>query len=130
MRKPYKVALFTVVGAWALLMLVLSPQFLALHRETKSVLETFDRYSAALVSERFNEAYGQCGTEFHDALSYEQFVSMQRSFQTQFGSLSSVSRTAFELHEKGTPPQWRAVIDADLSYERKRLRFEFVFRKE
>jgi hypothetical protein len=111
-------------------MVVLSPQFVAAHRETKSVLQVFDRYSASLTRQRFEEAYEYCGADFRNAMSYNQFVSLHQSLQAEFGSLRSVQRSAYDVHGSGTPTYWRAVINADFVYDRKTLKFQYVFRKE
>jgi hypothetical protein len=121
---------FGIVAVWAAYMLALSPYFVALHRETKSVERAFAEYTNSLVNRRFSEAYSSCGTDFRSAMSYEQFVSTFETLQKQYGPLMSARRVAYEVHGSGKPVFWRAVIDADFAYEKKTLRFEFVFHKE
>ncbi len=127
---PARKILLLLFGLWVVLMLALSPQFLAVHRETKGVERTFSQYTDSLVKQRFDEAYMQCGTEFRDAMPYDQFASMYRSLQGEYGPLKSTKRIAYQVHGSGMPMLWRAVVDADLVYEKKSLRFEFVFHKE
>ena len=130
MKKPYRYILITLGAVWVIGMLVLSPEFVAAHRETKNVLRAFDQYSASLVNQRFDDAYNYCSVEFQNALPLDSFANVQRTLQTEFGPLRSVDRSALEVHGSGTPMKWRAVIDADLKYEKRTLRFEFVFHKE
>jgi hypothetical protein len=63
-------------------------------------------------------------------MPYDQFVRMYKSLQEEYGPLKSAKRVAYEIHGSGTPVYWRAVIDADLVYEKRSLRFKFVFHKE
>ncbi len=122
--------LLCAVGIWAIVMLVLSPQFVAAHRETRDVKRVFAEYTDSLVNDRLDDAYRQCGSDFRSAMSYDQFVSLYESMQRENGPLKSIKRGAYEVRGSGTPMLWRAVIDADLIYEKKIVRFEFVFHKE
>jgi hypothetical protein len=130
MKKPYRYGLWTLGGIWAIAMVALSPQFVAAHRETNNALQAFDGYSSSLVNQQFEEAYRQCGTDFHDAMPYDQFVNLQKSLQLQFGPLKSVRRSTYEVHGSGTPMHWRAVIDAEFIYQNKNLPFRLLFHKE
>jgi len=130
MKKGYRYGLYVLAGIWVVAMAALSPQFVAAHRETRDVLQAFDQYSSELVNQQFAEAYQHCGADFRTAMPFDQFVTLQKSLETQLGHLRSTKRTAYEVHGKGTPMSWRAVIDADMLYENKSLRFEFVFHKE
>ena len=130
MKKRYRYGLYVLGGIWMVAMAALSPQFVAAHRETKNVLKVFDQYSSALVNQQFAEAYQHCGTDFRKSMPFDQFVALQVSLESQLGRLRSTKRTAYEVHGRGTPMSWRAVIDADMLYEKKSLRFEFVFHKE
>lgn len=130
MKKPYKYALWTAGGIWAVAMIALSPQFVAARHETKSALAAFDAYSSSLVNQRFDEAYLSCGADFRNAIPYDQFVSLQQSLRERFGPLKSVHRSSYHIHGGGTPMEWTAAIDSDLVYEKKSLRFRFVFHKE
>src|SRR5439155_13589630 len=128
MKNSYKYGMYALGGIWAVVMIALSPQFVAAHRETKNVLQGFDQYSAALVNQQFDEAFTHCGTDFRNAMPFDHFVGIQKSLQAQLGLLKSTRRTSYNVHGKGTPMLWRAVIDADMRYEKKTLRFEFVFK--
>lgn len=130
MKKHYKYGLFALAGIWVVAMLALSPLFFEARRETKNVLREFDEYSADLVSQHFNEAYQHCGTDFRKAMPFDQFVDFHSSLETRLGRLMSVKRVAFDVHGRGAPMVWRAVIEADLMYEKKALRFEFVYHRE
>lgn len=130
MKKQYKYGLYVLGGIWIATMAVLSPQFVAAHRETRAVLQAFDQYSSALATQQFDEAYQHCGADFRNAMPFDQFVIFQKSLESQLGQLKSAKRTAYKVHGNGTPISWRAVIDADMLYEKKPLRFEFVFHKE
>jgi hypothetical protein len=130
MKTRSRSILLWLVGIWVIVMLALSPQFLAAHRETKDVERAFSNYTDSLVNQRFDDAYRQCGTDFRAAMSYDQFVGVYESLQKENGPLKSVRRVAYEVHGSGTPTLWRAAIDADLMYEKKNIRFAFVFHKE
>jgi len=130
MKKSYKYGLCVLAGIWIVAMTALSPQFVVAHRETKNVLQVFDQYSSALANQQFEKAYQDCGTDFRNAMTFDQFVSIQKSLEAQFGHLKSTKRTAYEVHGKGSPPYWKSTIDADMQYEKRTLRFEFVFHKE
>jgi hypothetical protein len=122
--------LLWVVSIWVIVMLALTPQFLAAHRETKDVERVFAAYTGSLVNQQFDDAYSRCGTNFQSAMSYDQFVSLYESMQKENGPLKSIKRVSYEVHGSGTPMFWRAAIDADLIYEKKSVRFEFVFHKQ
>ena len=111
-------------------MLVGFPQFVAAHRETRDFKRVFAAYTDSLVNQRLDDAYRQCGSDFRRAMPYDQFVSLYESMQKENGPLKSIKRGAYEVHGSGTPMFWRAVTDADLIYEKKSVRFEFVFHKE
>ena len=111
-------------------MLVLSPRFIAARRESKNLDRTFSEYTDALVGQRYDDAYERCRSDFRSAMSYDQFVALYQSLQQEFGPLKSARRMASEVHASGTPILWRAVIDADLVYEKKNVPFEFIFHKE
>jgi hypothetical protein len=122
--------LLCVVGIWVIAMLALSPHIVAVHRETGDVKRVFAEYTDSLVNQRLDDAYKQCGSDFRSAMTYDQFVSLYESMQKDNGPLKSIKRRAYEVRGSGTPMFWRAVIDADLIYEKKSVRFEFVFHKE
>jgi len=122
--------LLIVLFAWAVAMLALSPWFIALHHETKAVEQTVAVYTNSLVNQHFDDAYKQCGSDFRAAMPYPQFLNFYQSLQTEYGPLKAARRSGYEVHGSGSPMFWRGVIDADLSYEKKTLRFEFVFHKE
>jgi hypothetical protein len=128
--KARKVLLWALAVWFAAAMVALSPKFVALHRQTRSLERTFTEYTGSLVGQRFDEAYEQCGTDFRRAMPYDQFVRLYKSLQDQYGPLKSAKRVAYEVHGRGSPMFWRGVIDADFAYEKKTLRFEFVFHKE
>jgi hypothetical protein len=131
MKAGVRKTLLWVFALWAAVVLaLLSPRFVAVHRETRKVERKFTEYVGALVSQHFDEAYAECGTAFRSAMTYDRFVSMYKSLQGEYGALRSAKRTAYDVRGSGTPMYWRAVIDADLVYEKKTLRFEFVFHKE
>jgi len=130
MKRSYKYGLIILVAIWGTAMIALSPQFIAAHHETMEVLQAFDKYSIALARGQFQEAYQLCGSDFRTAMPFDKFVSVQKSLEAQFGNLSYSKRTTYEVHGKGTPMYWRAVIEADMYYEKKVIRFEFLFHKE
>lgn len=130
MKRPLKYGILGLAAVWICAMATLSPLFLKAHRETRSLLDVFQRYTTSLVTQHYDEAYQNCGTDFQQAMPYDQFVSLQHSLLSANGRLVSVKRTAYETHGSGSPIYWRGVIDADLAYEQRTIRFEFVFHKE
>lgn len=63
-------------------------------------------------------------------MPYDRFVKLYQDLEQQYGNLNGVTRRAFDVEGRGNPMYWRAVIDADFVYQKKTLRFEFVFHKE
>jgi hypothetical protein len=117
--------LLCVLGVWLVVMLVLSPQFITAHRATKDVERVFAEYTDSLVNKRFDDVYRQCGRDFQTALSYDEFVRVYELMEEENGPLKSIRRVGYKIHGNGTPTIWRAVIDADLIYEKKSVRFAF-----
>ena len=100
------------------------------HRESISFERTFNQFSGALVRKQYDEAYGQCGTDFHHAMTYDQFVQYYSSLEKQYGPLKSYKTASSHATGQGTPTVWRGVMDAEFVYEKKTLGFEFVLYKE
>jgi hypothetical protein len=125
-----KVLLIALAVWFASIVVVLSPMLVKTCREMQSFKHTFDEYADSLVSQHFDESYRHCGIDFCRAMSYDQFVRFYKSLKEQFGPLKSIKRVGYEVHGRGTPMFWRGVLDADFYYEKKTLRFEFVFHKQ
>jgi hypothetical protein len=131
MKKPYKILIWVALGIWVIaLIMALSPKIMKLHREKENAEKTFAAFSGNLVNQRYQDAYGLSGSDFRQAASFDEFVEQQKKYRDEFGSLTSVHQAASDVEGKGTPMFWRAVIDADLVFEKKTVRFEFVFRQE
>ncbi len=131
LKRRYKKILLGVLGAWALISLVATaPGMIELWRQKKVVERAFSGYAAALVNEKFEEAYGYCGKDFREATPFEAFVSQQRALRSKFGTLKLVKQEGIEVSGRGSPTRWRAVINAGLEYETKTLGFTYEFRFE
>lgn len=130
MTRPTKFLLWTLGAIGAVGIFLAIPELLNLHRETEDALKAFDTYSAALRNQRFEEAYQQCGGQFREAMNFEQFVRLYGNLESEYGSLVSVKRISYEVHGRGEPMYWRAMLDANFVYQKKTLKFEFVLHKE
>ena len=130
MNLVVKRVLVLVAVAWAVVMAIFIPDFIAAHRETKSALLAFDRYSATLVGQDYGAAYALCGTEFQNATSAEDFAAAHQHFVSSLGRLQSVKRDTYEVKGRGDgSARWRAIINASLNYQKEALHFEFELRK-
>jgi len=125
-----KIMLWCLAVWGAALICVTAPLIVLTLRESRSVDRAFAEYASSLVAQRFDVAYGQCGTEFRKAVPLDQFSRLYGSLRDRYGALKSVENVTHEVHGRGRPMYWRAVIDATFIYERKSLRFELVFHKE
>jgi hypothetical protein len=131
MKRRTKVIIWTVAGLWlTVLMALLSPMLLHVHRETKVVLQTFTSFGNSLVRQDFPRAYQFCGDDFRMAAPYEDFVKAQQDLQTRYGVLQSVNEAGYDITGEGTPAYWHAVISADLVYRNRKIRFQFELHKE
>ena len=124
MKRRTKILLGMLAGVWITAMIVLSPMFVRLHRETKIARQTFKSFSDSLIRQDFFEAYKFCGADFQAAVPYEQFVNIQKDFQKDGGNLRSVKETGYEVTGEGTPVHWTAVIGADFIYPSGTKRFQ------
>jgi hypothetical protein len=124
----YLLILFVAVMLAALVYAI--PHFVRLSRETPEVSRAFAGYGAALVDQRYADAYRLGGQSFADALTYDQFVEQQHELQERFGRLKSVHPVGYNVSGKGDPYLWSAVIAADYVFEKRTLRFDVSFRKE
>lgn len=106
------------------------PGFKESDREEKDLLQAFDLYTGSIVSQHYEKAYEACGNDFHQATPYAKFVSIYKSLDEKYGPLKSAQRVRYEMHGRGTPEVWNAVIDADFFYAKQTLRFKFSARKE
>lgn len=131
MKRRSKIVLWAILGVWVVAMLtLLLPMLVTGHREKSAVLQEFSEYAALLVDRHFEQAYQYCGSDFRKAMPYDEFIKLYNNLEDQNGRLKAITRQAYEVHGKGTPMYWSAVIDADFVYDKKTLRFEFVFHKE
>jgi hypothetical protein len=111
-------------------MLVLAPRFIQSHREKRLATVRFSEFTNFLIQGNFDQAYKLCGTDFRNAMPYEQFENQQHSFGEMYGRLDSVRVAGYELLAKGTPADWKASFNADFVYAAKTVRFVFELRKE
>jgi hypothetical protein len=127
LNRRLKYALGTIGVIWIIGMIAFTPEFVALHRETQAVKQSFADFGDSLVRQQFDVAYSYCGTQFREATPYGQFVNEQEDLASQYGALKSVERKTYQVHGKGHPTDWRASIDAALVYAKKTVPGEFVF---
>src|SRR5580658_7407551 len=106
------------------------PHFVRLSHETPEVSRAFAGYGAALVDQRYADAYQFGGQSFADALTYDQFVEQQHELQERFGRLKSIHAVGHNTTGKATPYLSSAVIAADYVFEKRTVRFDVSFRKE
>ncbi len=106
-------------------MVEMVPRFKESYREERNLEQTFDQYTISLVSHHYEEAYAICGNDFHQATPYDKFVSITKSLEDQYGPLKSAKCVGFEMHGRGTPTIWTAVIDANFVYAKQTLKFKF-----
>lgn len=90
----------------------------------------FDGYSHALVSGDYTRAYQFCGEAFKRSSSFEVFTGKQVELQSRFGRLKAIENKGTYVHGKGSPMEWRAVIEASQLYERGDLRSVCEFHLE
>jgi type VI protein secretion system component VasK len=122
-------------GLWLILMAYFYPRLAETNRQRKSFDRTFDEYASALVRQRYDEAYAQCGSVLRQATPHDKFVLIYRSLEEQYGPLKSYKLVGYHVvgyHGSGesTPVTWSGDLDAKFFYEKKTLSFEFVLHKE
>lgn len=108
-------------------MAAMASQMLRAWREKKAIDEAFRQYSAALVSQDFDEAYSYCGEDFRQATSFEDFVRQQEGLLSRFGRLTSIRQAGSIVEVRKAPPGKTALIEADHQYEAKTVRFIYEF---
>jgi hypothetical protein len=125
MKRRNKILLWAVGGVWlTLLVIILSPMAVRLHRETKIARQTFEAFGDSLVRQDFPRAYELCGADFQAAVPYEQFVTIQNDLQKQNGTLRSVQETGYNVTGEGKPVHWKADVGADFVYPDRIIRFQ------
>ena len=122
--------LIVVVAIWVIAIIALTPLFVAAHREKRNLDQAFNEYTGSLINQQFDQAYAEAGPEFHDAVSFADFETTYKSLEDKYGPLLSAKRGAYEMKGAGTPTRWSAVVDGNLNYATKTLKFEFVFHKD
>jgi|SRR5271156_970007 hypothetical protein len=130
MTRRVSYVLWVIGGLWITAMIALAPDFVALHRKTRDVERVFSDFGTALQSRQFDQAYLLCDSDFRRAMPYDKFVAVQQSLEADHGALKFAKQVGYKVDGKGDPIHWKAVIDADLGYEKKTLRFEFMFHEE
>ncbi len=131
MKRRYKYPLLAIAGAWGLVLaVILIHMVVRTYAERREVLHNVSDYSNGLVNQQYDRAYRYASDAFRAALPYDKFVSLHQDLEKRFGKLKGVTRQGYEIHGSGNPMMWRAVVDEELVYEKKTLRFEFVLHKE
>jgi len=124
-----KKILAAVATIWAIGMIAFIPDFVAVHRETKSAFLTFDQYAGSLVSRNYRAAYALCGTEFQNATPFGVYEGTYQGLADRLGKLQSVQRGAYEVKGRGSPATWTATIETSFICEKQTLRFRLALRK-
>lgn len=120
----------SICGVWVVGMLLASPYFVRVHRETSSALRAFDLFTSALQTGRDSDAYKLTGQEFQSAISFDQFVDVQNSFRRKYGDLKTVKQTRYNVSGSGRPMLWSASIESEFVYARGTVHFEVEFHKD
>ena len=129
MKRRYKV-LLVLLCVWLFVMIATLPELIAVWPERKPVQQTFSNYAAALVNQRFEEAYGYHSREFQETIPFDSFVQYQREVQAKFGVLKSVEQKGMTVRKWRNPSRWRAIIAADFQYEKAKVRFTFELHRD
>lgn len=130
MKRRYNYLLLGFGAVWIAAMLFLTPQFIALHQETKEALEDMSGYCNNVIDQQYAQAYSYSGSAFRAALSYNAFVQLYQSLQRSYGTLKAVKNQSYQVNGRGKPVVWKAIIDEDFMYDKKTIPFEFVLHKE
>lgn len=130
MKSGRKKIVLWILVAWVVLMLALSPQFIAAHRENQKLESTFEEFVGFLEKQQFEMAYQQCGTDFRKTTSFDQFAAFYKNLNEQYGKLDSANHTSYEMHASGNPFDWRAIVTAEFDYANKDVKFRFSFHKQ
>lgn len=131
MKRRYKYPLI-VLGAVVILVVILIPEFVKTHRETENAKRALADYTAALIARRYDEAYSLGCNDFQKAISYQDFLDMQKVFEAKYGPLMSAKQGVYLVRDnyRGKPTTWTATIDTDLVYQKADLKFAFTLHKE
>lgn len=119
-----------LIVAWVGIVIALAPRFRGVQREKIDAERVFTNYFSAVVKHDFVVAYQQCGSEFRQAMPYDDFVSQQESLESKYGSLQNYKELGYNVTSHDDLTEWRAVILADLIFQKGTARFELEFRKE
>jgi hypothetical protein len=130
MKLRVKTAIWVIGAVWLIAMLALIPRFVSVHRDTQKVEETFADYGSALVNHRFEDAYRLCDSSFRNATPYDKFVDINENLESQYGRLESVNRQGLEVRCGGDTFACTAIINSELIFQNKTLKYKFVLHKE
>jgi type II secretory pathway pseudopilin PulG len=121
-----------VLGTVAILLAIVIPGAVKTHRETLNAKRALEDYTAALIAHRYDKAYSLGCTDFQKALSYRDFLEMQKMLEVRYGPLTSAKQGLYLVRNNydGKPTIWTATIDTDLVYQKADLKFAFTLHKE
>ena len=129
--KKIVLKVFITLGVIATIALIAtSPQIASAIRERKEVVKAFTEYSNALTSQRLQDAYGYCDPAFREAVTLEQFISLQTTLQNRYGPLKSVKQGSLEVTVREKEPTHFAIVRSDFSYEKRTVQFVYELRLE
>ena len=116
------IAIFVVV--FSIVMIANIPNFQGMF-EAKKV---FNAYNQAIISKDYAMAYNLFAPETKANVSYDKFVGIQDKLVQRVGALRNFSTS--EMNTKGDDDNKVTTIQANLTFDKGTLQFEFVLKKE
>lgn len=93
------------------------PGLLSAHRQRVALEATFQQYSNAIVARDYPAAYSYYGSAFKTAITLQDFIAQERSFESKLGRIKSTNVAGFYMHGRGSPMVWTALIREVRRYE-------------
>jgi len=90
--------------------------------------EVFKAYNQALIAKDYAMAYNLLAPETKANVSYDKFVGIEDKLGERIGALRSFSTS--KMDTKGDEENLVTTIQANLTFEKGTLQFEYVFKKE
>jgi hypothetical protein len=118
------------VGVLVLVFALTAPLMYEAWQQKRTVDQEFQHWSDAMVRRDYETAYSMTGSDFREAVPFDQFLEVQRRFSSQFGQLTKVKRLKTDVQGSGTPMEWVAVIKAELQGSEKTSEWLFEFHLE
>jgi len=100
------------------------------YRQKRNLEKIFREYSQAIESRDYSAAYAFGNASFKEAISPQVSESLQRSFESQLGTLRSIREGSFYMHGRGSPIQWVGLIEEIRDYDKGKLHIVCEFHLE